>query len=154
MFEKTREVVRKDKYGFAEEEFPRRAIIVGSSHAGLSRKELASMAEHDAILPGDIQENPAFDGSKPPAEENPLFTVTVTADLLGGTRNFVCDGTALFLVHGERRYSLRDEGLLRKRALQLGIKAREVEKVVAGLEQRILQVVAEVRARSATPRGE
>lgn len=147
MFEKTREVVRKDKYGFAEEEFPRRAIIVGSSHTSLSRKELSIMAGYDPILLGDVRENPVYDGSNPPAQENPLFIVTVTAELLGGTRNLVCDGAALYLMHGEHTYSLRDQGLIRKRAAQLGIKARELEKVIQGLEQRILHAVTEVGAR-------
>ena len=144
MFEKTREVIRKDKYGFPEEEFPQRAII-GSPHAGLSRRELSVMAGFDPILAGDVQENPLHESSIPPSQENFLFTVTVAADLLGGTRNLVFDGTRLYLVHGERKYSLRDEGLLRKRAAQLGIKARDLAKIFEGLEERILHAVAEVR---------
>jgi hypothetical protein len=145
MFEKTREVVRKDRYGFPEEEFPHRAVIMGSPHAGLSRKELSLMTGCDPILAGDIQDNPAYDSSLPPSPENFLFTVTVTVDLLGGTRNLVCDGSTLYLVHGRRQYRLSDEGLLRKRAGQLGIRARELTKVFEGLEERILQGVAEVR---------
>lgn len=144
MFEKTREVVRKDRYGFPEEEFPHRAII-GGPHAGLSRKELSVMAGLDPILAGDVQQNPTYESSIPPSRENFLFTVTVTADLLGGTRNLVFDGTRLYLVHGERKYSLRDEGLLRKRAAQLGMKARDCVKMFEGLEERILHAVAEVR---------
>jgi hypothetical protein len=145
MFEKTREVIRKDRYGFPEEEFPHRAVIIGSPHAGLSRKELSLMTGCDPILAGDIRENPAYDSSLPPSKENFLFTVTVTVDMLGGTRNFVGDGHTLYLVHGERRYRLSDEGLLRKRASQLGIKARELAKVLDSLEERILQAVAEIR---------
>lgn len=152
MFEKTREVVRKDKFGFPEEEFQHRAVIMGTPHGGPSRKELSIMAGYDPILPGDIQENPAYDSSAPLSPENFLFTMTVTADLLGGTRNLVYDGHQLYLVHGERKYSLRDEALIRKRATQLGIKVRELEKVLEGLEQRILQSVAEARA-SHTDRG-
>jgi hypothetical protein len=144
MFEKTREVIRKDRYGFPEEEFPHRAII-GGPHAGLSRKELSVMAGFDPILAGDVRENSAYESSIPPSKENFLFTVTVTADLLGGTRNLVFDGTRLYLVHGERKYSLRDEGLLRKRAAQLGMKARECVKVFEDFEEHILHVVAEVR---------
>jgi hypothetical protein len=150
MFEKTREVVRKDKFGFPEEEFQHRAVIMGTPHAGLSRKELSLMAGHDPILAGDIQENPAYDRHKPLSCENFLFRATVTADLLGGTRNLVFDGSMLHLVHGERTYSLRDEALIRRRAAQLGIKAKELEKVVEGLEQRILLAIAEVRPSQAT----
>jgi len=146
MFEKTREVIRKDRYGFPEEEFPHRAIMIGSPHASLSRKELSLMAGYDPILAGDVRDNPAYDGSKPPSQENFLCTVTVTADLLGGTRNLVSDGVALFLVHGERKYHLGDEGLIRKRAAQLGIKAHELAKALEGLTERILQTVAEVRS--------
>jgi hypothetical protein len=145
MFEKTREVVRKDRYGFSEEEFPHRAVIMGSPHAGLSRKELSLMTGCDPILAGDIQDNPTYNRSLPPSKENFLFTVTVTVDLLGGTRNLVCDGNTLYLVHGERKYCLSDEGLVRKRAAQLGVKARELAKVFEGLEERILQAVAEFR---------
>ena len=147
MFEKTREVVRKDKYGFPEEEFPHRAVLMGSSHPGLSRRELSIMAGYDPILAGDVRENTVCDPSQPGSVENFQFTVTVTADLLGGTRNLVCDGSTLYLVHGERRYGLADAGLIRKRALQLGIKARELEKAMADLEQRILHSVAGVRTR-------
>jgi hypothetical protein len=146
MFEKTREVIRKDRYGFPEEEFPHRAIMIGSPHASASRKELSLMAGYDPILAGDVRDNPAYDGGKPPSKDNFLFTVTVTADLLGGTRNLVSDGVALFLVHGERKCPLRDEGLIRKRAAQLGMRAHELGKVFEGLEERILQTVSELRA--------
>jgi hypothetical protein len=145
MFEKTREVIRKDRYGFPEEDFPHRAIMIGSPHASLSRKELSLMAGYDSILAGDIQDNPAHDSSKPPSKDNFLFTVTVTADLLGGTRNLVSDGSALFLVHGERKYRLGDEGLLRRRAAQLGIRVPELAKAFEGLEERMLQAVSELR---------
>jgi len=145
MFEKTREVVRKDKYGFAEEEFPHRAVLMGSPHLGLSRKELACMAGYEPVLAGDVRQNPAHDPTKPLSKENFLLTVTVTADLLGGTRNLVFDGSRLYLVHGERKHSLQDEGLIRKRAAQLGLKARELEKVLESLEQRLVHTVAEVR---------
>ena len=145
MFEKTREVVRKDRYGFPEEESPRRAVILGNPHASLSRKELSLMTGCEPILAGDIQANPAYDRRLPPSRENFLFTVTVTAELLGGTRNLVCDGTTLYLVHGERTYRLSDEGLVRKRAVQLEIKAQELAKVFEGFEERILQAVTEVR---------
>jgi hypothetical protein len=144
MFEKTREVIRKDRYGFPEEEFPHRAAIMGSSQAGLSRKELSLMTGCEPILAGDIQDNPTFDRNLPPSKENFLFTVTVTVDLLGGTRNLVYDGSTLYLVHGERKYRLSDEGLVRKRGAQLGIKARELAKVFEGVEERILQAVADV----------
>lgn len=146
MFEKTREVIRKDRYGFPEEEFPHRAVIMGSPHAGLSRKELSLMTGCDPILAGDIQDNPAFNTHLPPSKENFLFTVTVTVDVLGGTRNLVCDGDSLYLVHGERKYRLSDESLLRKRAGHFGIKARELAKVFESLEERILQTVTEVRS--------
>ena len=145
MFEKTREVIRKDRYGFPEEEFPHRVVIMGSPQAGLSRKELSLMTGCDPILAGDIQDNPAYDRNLPPSKENFLFTVTVTVDLLGGTRNLVCDGNVLYLVHGERKYRLNDEGLVRKRASQLGIKTRELGKVFEDLEERLLQTAAEVR---------
>lgn len=145
MFEKTREVIRKDRYGFPEEELPYRAVIMGSPHAGLSRKELSLITGCDPILAGDIQDNARYNSQIPPSKENFLFTVTVTVDLLGGTRNLICDGSSLYLVHGERRYSLRDEGLLRKRSGQLGIKARELAKVFESLEERILKAVAEIQ---------
>ena len=147
MFEKTREVVRKDKYGFPEEEFPHRAVIMGSPHPGLSRKELSIMAGYDPIRAGDVRENAGYDPGSPRGGENFLFTVTVTADLLGGTRNLLFDGGTWYLMHGEHKYSLRDAGLIRRRASQLGIKAREVEKAMEGLEQQLLQAVAEVRTR-------
>lgn len=147
MFEKTREVVRKDKYGFPEEEFPHRAVIMGSPQPGFSRKELSIMAGYDPIRAGDVRENAGYDPSSPGSVENFLFTVTLTADLLGGTRNLLFDGGTWYLLHGERRYSLRDAGLIRKRASQLGIRARELEKAIEDLEQRILQSVAEVRTR-------
>jgi hypothetical protein len=153
MFEKTREVIRKDRYGFPEEEFPHRAVIMGSPQAGLSRKELLLMTGCDPILAGDIQDNPAFNPNLPPSKENFRFTVTATVDLLGGTRNLVCDGDVLYLVHGERKYRLNDEGLLRKRAGHLGIKARELAKVFETLEERILQTVAEVRSARTAPSG-
>jgi len=146
MFEKTREVIRKDRYGFPEEEFPHRAIMIGSPQASPSRKELSLMAGYDPILAGDVRDNAAYDGSKPPSKENFLFTVTVTADLLGGTRNLVSDGVGLFLVHGERKCRLGDEGLIRKRAAQLGMRTHELAKAVEGLEERILQTAAEVRS--------
>jgi hypothetical protein len=145
MFEKTREVVRKDRFGFPEEEFPHRAIIMGSPHAGLSRKELGLMTGCDPILAGDIQDNPSFNPHLPPSQENLLFTVTVTVDLLGGTRNLGYDGISLYLMHGDRRFRLSDEGLLRKRAGHLGVKVRELAKALEHLEDRILQTVAEVR---------
>jgi hypothetical protein len=144
MFEKTREVIRKDRYGFPEEEFPHRAIVLGSPHAGLSRKELSLMTGCDPIQAGDIQDNPAFDRRLPPTKENFLFTVTVTVDLLGGTRNLIYDGSAVYLIHGEHKYPLSDEGLVRKRASQLGIKARELSKAFESLEERVLQAVSEV----------
>ena len=147
MFEKTREVIRKDRYGFSDEEFPHRVVIMGSPQVGLSRKELSLMTGCEPILAGDIQDNPAYNRSLPPSEENFLFTVTVTVELLGGTRNVVYDGKKLYLVHGERKYPLSDEGLVRKRAVQLGVKPRELAKVFEGLEERILQDVAEVRRR-------
>jgi hypothetical protein len=145
MFEKTREVIRKDRYGFPEEEFPHRVVIMGSPQTGLSRRELSLMTGYDPIRAGDIQDNPAYDSHHSPSKENFLFTITVTVDLLGGTRNFVCDGNTLYLVHGERKYHLSDEGLVRKRASQLGIKAQELGKIFEGLEERILQTVREVR---------
>jgi hypothetical protein len=145
MFEKTREVIRKDRYGFPEEEFPHRVVLMGNSPASLSRKELSLLTGYDPILTGDVQHNPAYDRQLPPSKDNFLFTITVTVDLLGGTRNFVCDGSTLYLVHGERKYRLSDEGLVRKRASQLGIKARELGKIFEGLEERILQAVREVR---------
>jgi hypothetical protein len=145
MFEKTREIVRKDRYGFPEEEFPHRAIAIGGPHATLSRRELSHLVGFDPILAGDVRENPAYDGGQPPSKDNFLFTVTVTADLLGGTRNLVFDGSKLYLVHGERTYPLGDEGLLRKRATQLGIKPRELAEIFETLEERILHAVAAVR---------
>ena len=78
MFEKTREVIRKDRYGFPEEEFPHRVVIMGSPQAGLSRKELSLMTGCDPILAGDIQDNPSYDRQHPPSQDNFLFTVTVT----------------------------------------------------------------------------
>jgi hypothetical protein len=120
--------------------------MIGSPHANLSRKELSLMAGYDPILAGDVRDNPAHDASKPPSQENFLFTVTVTADLLGGTRNLVCDGDTLFLVHGERKCRLQDEGLMRKRATQLGIKTQELAKAFEGLEGRILLSATEVRS--------
>ena len=145
MFEKTREVIRKDRYGFPEEEFPHRALVIGNSHASLSRKEFALMAGFDPLLAGDVRDNPAYDHGTPPSRENFLFTITVTADLLGGTRNLVFDGSRLYLVHGEGKYSLADEDLLRKRAAQLGMKSRELAALIESLEERILHAVATVR---------
>jgi len=145
MFEKTREVIRKDRFGFPEEEFPHRAIIMGNPHAGLSRKELALMTGCDPILAGDIQDNPSLNPHLPPSQENFLFSVTVTVDLLGGTRNLVYDGSSLYLTHGERRFRLSDESLLRKRAGHFGVKIRELAKAFEHLEDRILQTMAEVR---------
>jgi hypothetical protein len=145
MFDKTREVIRKDRYGFPEEEFPHRAVILGSPHAGLSRKELSLLGGCDPILAGDMQDNPLYDRRLPPSKDNFLLTITVTVDVLGGTRNLVYDGDALHLVHGERKYRLTDEGLVRKRASQLGMKARELVKVFESLEERILQAVRQGR---------
>jgi len=145
MFEKTREIIRKDRYGFPDEEFPHRVVIMGNPQASLSRKELSLMTGCEPILAGDIQDNPIYDRSLPPSQENFLITVTVTVELLGGTRNLVCDGKTLYLVHGERKYRLSDEGLVRKRAVQLEIKAKELAKVFEALEERILQAVIEVR---------
>ena len=88
---------------------------MGNPQASLSRKELSLMTGCEPILAGDIQDNPAYDRKPPPSQENFLFTVTVTAELLGGTRNLVCDGKTLYLVHGMRKYRLSDEGLVRKR---------------------------------------
>jgi hypothetical protein len=152
MFEKTREVVRKDRYGFPDEEFPHRVVIMGSPQVGLSCKELSLITGCEPILAGDIQNNPAYDRSLPPSEENFLFTVTVSVELLGGTRNLAYDGKMLYLVHGERKYRLNDEGLVRKRAAQLSVKPRELAKVFESLEERILQNVAEVQ-RSGTDRS-
>lgn len=154
MFEKTREVIRKDRYGFPEEEFPHRAIIIGSPHANFSRKELSHMAGFDPIQAGDIRENRAYESGQPPSKENFLFTVIVTADLLGGTRNLACDGSRLYLIHGERKYHLGDEGLLRKRAAHLGMKARELGKLFESLEDRLLHAVAAVRTEQVVPEGE
>jgi hypothetical protein len=153
MFEKTREVIRKDRYGFPEEEFPHRAII-GSPHANLSRKELSHIAGFDPILAGDVRENPSYKSHLPPSKDNYLFIVTVTADLLGGTRNLAFDGSKLYLVHGERKYHLGDEGLLRKRATHLGIKARELAKLFESMEERILHAVAAVRTARLAPEEE
>lgn len=154
MFEKTREVVRKDRYGFPEEEFPHRAVIIGSPHANLSRRELSHMVGFDPILAGDVRDNLAYNGHFPPSKDNYLFTVTVTADLLGGTRNLVFDGSKLYLVHGERKYHLEDEGLLRKRATHLGIRTQELAKLFETLEERILHAVAAVRTVRVTPEEE
>jgi hypothetical protein len=154
MFEKTREVVRKDRYGFPEEEFPHRAVIIGSPHANLSRKELPHITGIDPILAGDVRENPAYESGQPPSKDNFLFTVTVTADLLGGTRNLVFDGSQLYLVHGERKYHLRDEGLLRKRAAHLNVKVRDLAKVFESLADSILHAVAAVRTLRITPEEE
>jgi hypothetical protein len=145
MFEKTREIIRKDRYGFPEEEFPHRAVMMGTPQASLSRKELSVLTGHEPILPGDIQDNPNYDPSLPPSEENFLFTVTVTVELLGGTRNLVCDGKSLYLLHGTRKYRLSDEGLVRKRAAQLEIRAKELGKVIDALEERVLEAVTQVR---------
>lgn len=145
MFEKTREVIRKDRFGFPEEEFPHRAIIMGSPHAGLSRKELTLMTGCDPILAGDIQDNPSFNSHLPPSQDNFLFTVTVTVDLLGGTRNLIYDGSSLYLVHGERRFRLNDEGLLRKRAGHLGVKMRELSRALEDMEERVLQTITTMR---------
>ena len=145
MFEKTREIIRKDRYGFPEEEFPRRAVVMGNPQASLSRKELSVMTGHEPILAGDIKDNPDYDPNLPPSQENFLFTVTVTVELLGGTRNLVCDGKNLYLVHGTRKYRLGDEGLVRKRAAQLEIRAKELGKVIDALEERMLQAVTQVR---------
>jgi hypothetical protein len=145
MFEKTREVIRKDHYGFPDEEFPHRVVIMGNPQANLSRREFSLMTGCEPILAGDIQDNPHYDHSLPPSKDNFLFTVTATVELLGGTRNLVCDGKSLYLVHGARKYHLHDEGLVRKRALQLEVKARELAKVFEALEGRILRAVMELR---------
>ena len=145
MFEKTREIIRKDRYGFADEEFPHRVVMTGNPQASLSRREFSLMTGCEPILAGDIQENPNYDHRLPPSQDNFLFTVTVTVELLGGTRNLVYDGKALHLVHGTRKYRLNDEGLVRKRAIQLEIKARELAKVFDALAERILQAITEVR---------
>lgn len=152
MFEKTREVIRKDRYGFPEEEFPHRTIIMGSPHGGLSRKELVLMTGCDPILAGDIQDNPSYDPHLPASQENFFFTVTVTVDLLGGTRNLVYDGRSLYLMHGARGVRLNEEGLLRKRAGHLGVKVRELAKTFEHLEEQILQTLAEIRPLQ-TPRS-
>ena len=145
MFEKTREIIRKDRYGFPDEEFPHRVVIMGNPQASLSRKELSLMTGCEPILAGDIRDNATYDRSLPPSQENFLFTVTVTVELLGGTRNLVSDGKTLYLVHGERKYRLSDEGLVRRRAMQLEIRPKELTKVFEGLEERILQAITEVR---------
>jgi hypothetical protein len=142
MVEKNCEAVRKDRYGFPPEEWPFRAITRGRRRAERSRCEGASMAGDEPIRAGDMQHNPAYDDSKPPSRENYLWRVIVTADLLGGTRNLVCDGHHLYLVHGEHRYSLSDEGLICTRAAHLAVPVRELAQVLAGLEARILQTVA------------
>jgi hypothetical protein len=153
MFEKTREVIRKDRYGFPEEEFPHRAII-GTPHGNVSRKDLSHIAGLDPIQAGDVRANPDYASSQSPSKDNFLFTVTVTADLLGGTRNLTFDGSKLYLVHGERKYDLRDEGLIRKRAASLGIKTRDLAKVFESLEEHILYAVAVVSTRRKTAEEE
>jgi hypothetical protein len=145
MFEKTREIVRKDHYGFPDEESPHRVVMMGNSQSRLSRRELSLMAGCEPILAGDIQDNPSFDHSLPPSQDNFLFTVTVTVESLGGTRNLVCDGKTFYLVHGERKYRLNDEGLVRKRAIQLEIKPRELAKVLGATEERIFHAVTALR---------
>jgi hypothetical protein len=145
MFEKTREVIRKDRYGFPDEEFPHRVVVMGNPQASLSRREFSLMTGCEPILAGDIQDNPNYDHSLPPSLDNFLFTVTVTVELLGGTRNLVCDGKTLYLVHGARKYRLNDEGLVRKRAIQLESKARELAKVFEAFEERMLHAVTKVR---------
>jgi len=145
MFEKTREIIRKDRFGFPDEESPHRVVMMGNPQASLSRREFSLMTGCEPILAGDIQDNPNYDHRLPTSQENFLFTVTVTVELLGGTRNLVCDGKTLYLVHGMRKYRLNDEGLVRKRAIQIEIKGRELAKVFEALEERILQAVTEVR---------
>jgi hypothetical protein len=145
MFEKTREIIRKDRYGFPDEEFPHRVVMMGNPQSSLSRREFSLMTGCEPILAGDIQDNPNYDHRLPPSQDNFLFTVTVTVELLGSTRNLVCDGKILYLVHGARNYRLNDEGLVRKRAIQLEIKARELAKAFEALEERILHAVTEVR---------
>jgi hypothetical protein len=140
--EKNWEVIRKDRYGFPEEEWPFRAIMRGRLRAERSRRQGAPTAGEEPIRAGDIQHNPAYDDSKPASHENYLWRVIVTADLLGGTRNLVCDGHHPYLVHGQHRYRLSDEGLIGTRAAHLAVSARELAQVLAGLEQRILQTVA------------
>ena len=44
----------------------------------------------EPIWPGISKTIPPMIGAS--SQENFLFTVTVTAELLGGTRNLVCDG--------------------------------------------------------------
>lgn len=145
MFEKTREIIRKDRYGFPDEGFPHRVVMAGNPQASLSRREFSLMTGCEPILAGDIQDNPNYDHRLPPSQDNFLFTVTVTVELLGGTRNLVCDGKELYLVHGAHKHRLNDEGLVRKRAIQIEIKARELAKVFEDLEERILQSVTEIR---------
>jgi hypothetical protein len=145
MFEKTREIIRKDSYGFPEEESPHRVVVMGNPQANLSRREFSLMTGCEPILAGDVQDNPHYDHGLPPSKDNFLFTVTATVELLGGTRNLVCDGQVLYLVHGARKFRLNDDGLVRKRALQLEIRARELVKVFEALEERILRAVSEVR---------
>jgi hypothetical protein len=147
MFEKTREIVRKDRYGFPDEEFPHRVVMMGNPQSSLSRREISSMTGCDPILAGDIQDNLHYDHSLPPSQDNFLFTVTVTGELLGGTRNLVCDGKSLYLVHGAHKYRLNDEGLVRKRATQLEMRATDLAKVFEALEGRILQAVPLARSR-------
>jgi hypothetical protein len=142
MMEKNSEVIRKDRYGFPEEEWPFRAVIRRRLRAERSRREGAPMAGAEPIRAGDIQHNPAYDDSKPPSHENYLWHLIVTADLLGGTRNLVYDGHHLYLVHGKHRYSLSDEGLICTRAAHLAVPARDLAQVLAGLEQLILQTMA------------
>lgn len=139
MFEKTREVTRKDKYGFIEEGSQRRAVIMGTTaHAPLSKRELALMATVEPIQAGDIRYT---DAAGPYSRENPLLTVTVTSEILGGTRNLVFDGEELYLVHGERRYSLHDEALLRRRAEQLGVRVADLKRVITSLEETVKQKI-------------
>lgn len=148
MFERTQEVTRKDKYGFVEEGNHRRAVIMGAaSHSTLSKRELALMATVEPIQAGDIRYT---NTEGPLSKDNPL-TITVTAEILGGTRNLVFDGERLYLVHGDRRYPLTDEYLLRRRAEQLGIKVKDLEQVMETIEVTIKQKISLLVGEKATP---
>jgi hypothetical protein len=97
------------------------------------------MATLEPLLPGDIRATGSADSG---TKEQSLLTITVTADILGGTRNLVFDGQEFFLVHGDRRYSLFDEYLLRRRADQLGIKVKDLEQIMKTIETTIKQKIA------------
>lgn len=148
MFERTQEVTRKDKYGFVEEGNQRRAVIMGTpSHSTLSKRELALLATVEPIQAGDIR---FTDSTAPFTQENPLLIITVTAEILGGTRNLVFDGEELYVAHGEQRYSLHDEYMLRRRADQLGIKCKDLEHVIGVVEATIKQKISLLARERAT----